>query len=342
MQCPNCEFNNMPGATDCGRCGSTLRANALTIDVHPPRAAANVKFWRRFFPARLAYRFRDEARLLRRDAGRSVRRSGFNAPPPGVLGRMIVPGWALLHVSNGECGWLYLAGCSALWVLSLVMFGSVLGNLALGLAFGLHAGSCLSVLRRGGNTTTGARLGMMAMIAAGLLVALYLPAGYLVSRVATPLRLDETGAPFANGDVLIMNPNAYSLSRPQPGDIVLHRRPLRQMRNFPGGIPYMIVEGEGVDRVLAGPGDKARWDRGQLWVNERESPLQPLNPNRCPGPMSWSVPEEHYLILPSTSVALDGRVPANILEQIAIVAASDISGKVYFRTQPLSRWGRIR
>jgi multidrug transporter EmrE-like cation transporter len=341
MRCPTCDFNNMPGAAACGRCGSSLQANALAIDVHPPRASANARFWRGLFPSRLAYRLRDEARQIRSSAGQSVQRSGFTVPPLGVFLRMLIPGWALLHESQHERGWVFFIPGLALWFMSLATLGSALGNLCLGLAFGLHVGSCLSVMRRAGATTFGARLGLTAMIAAGLLVALYLPAGILIASVAHPLHLNLAGEPLAPGDVLIANPRAFLRSAPQPGDVVIHRRSFRQFRAHPGAEPYWVAEGEIIDRVLAGPGDTARWDQGRLWVNDRESPHKPLNARRWPGPMKWSIPAGHYLILPSTSVAINAQVPLSILEQIGIVPAADIQGRVYFRTAPLSRWGRI-
>ena len=39
MQCPSCQFENMPGSGRCARCGGFLALATAAIDVHPPRAA---------------------------------------------------------------------------------------------------------------------------------------------------------------------------------------------------------------------------------------------------------------------------------------------------------------
>jgi hypothetical protein len=104
----------------------------------------------------------------------------------------------------------------------------------------------------------------------------------------------------------------------------------------------LIAEGEIIDRVLAGPGDQARWEDGRLWVNGRPSDLLPLNPARITGPLKWSIPQGHYLILPSASVAINANMPTELWQHVAVISGNDIIGRVYFRSSPLSRWGFIR
>ena len=55
MQCPNCQFENMPGSEICPRCGSTLRLSAAVMSLHPPRAQPWAKAVRRAFPFGRAY-----------------------------------------------------------------------------------------------------------------------------------------------------------------------------------------------------------------------------------------------------------------------------------------------
>ena len=60
MQCPNCQFQNMPGANACVRCGTSMQLRAEAIDVHPPRARPLVLHLRRWIPwRRLYYPVRD-------------------------------------------------------------------------------------------------------------------------------------------------------------------------------------------------------------------------------------------------------------------------------------------
>src|SRR5262245_39883296 len=147
MQCPSCDFYNMPGAAVCGRCGSTLAANTLTIDVHPPRATARAKRLRRLLPAPLAYRFRDEFRQVAQQSRRAAGDWGFAPAPPGTVPRMVAPGWALMHVGETTRGRYFLGAWLVLIVLALAFYGTGFGSLCLGLAFGAHVGSGLSVLR---------------------------------------------------------------------------------------------------------------------------------------------------------------------------------------------------
>jgi len=94
--------------------------------------------------------------------------------------------------------------------------------------------------------------------------------------------------------------------------------------------------------VLAMPGDHVRWDNGQLWVNNQLTELSPLNPARIPPGIEWNVPADHYLILPSTGAAIPTDAPITIWQEVGLIPFSAIRGRVYFRTSPLSRWGRIR
>lgn len=325
MQCPNCEFNNMPGSTDCGRCGSTLQANALTIDVHPPRAAASSKFWRRFFPGRVAYRLRDEVRHVRREVGRSVDRVGFTRPTAGAVWRMIIPGWALLHVGERRTGLAFLYGWALLILLTFLFYGSVFGNLCLGLAFGAHVGSCLAVFRRGGHSELSARIAMTLMSAAAIL-ALYVPIGMAITRVARPLWFNYNAGPFQPGDVLILNTLAYTGSLPQSGELVFYR----------------LTGVEMVDRVLGVPGDVVKWDRRTLTVNGIASEHRPLNPDRVPDGIEWTVPPGFVLVLPTLNVQANYEMARELWRGMGLVRVEDIEGKIYFRTQPFSRWGRIR
>jgi signal peptidase I len=183
-----------------------------------------------------------------------------------------------------------------------------------------------------------------AIVCGLLLFALvYLPAGWVVSRWATPLTLDYAAAPFAPGDVLLLNPRAYGeATPPRPGDVVMYHQAFRQARAPANGPAYVIAEGDVIDRVLAGPGDTVRWEKGGVWINGQESPHLPLNPRRPPDGLKWTVPAHNYVILPTTSVAINPNITAEMWQQVSLIPESEIRGRVYFRTQPLSRWGRIR
>src|SRR5947209_1648139 len=97
MQCPNCQFENMPGTAGCARCGTSLRLAALAISVHPPRAKVWQKRTRRMLPG-YGFTYR-----LRRGLGNVVKRLDAIAHPQGTvlestsLFMLVVPGWPQFH-----------------------------------------------------------------------------------------------------------------------------------------------------------------------------------------------------------------------------------------------------
>jgi hypothetical protein len=168
----------MPGIEVCGRCGSPLGLRTLAIDVHPPRAAPRTKQWRRrWSPFRSLY-------YKAREAGRSrwfenLEAAVIHGLPMGILIRMILPGWAHIHLGRRTRGLLFLLPWSGLLALSLLFiyltlnsvpipqygggvtlrtFGNMreglsLGGMFLGLAFSVHFASCLSLARLQGMQT---------------------------------------------------------------------------------------------------------------------------------------------------------------------------------------------
>lgn len=339
MQCPSCKFNNMPGTTHCGRCASILDANTIAIDVHPPRASASAKRMRKVVRGLSINRVGDTAQCLRGELAESLHRRGFQHPPLPAVPRMIVPGWALIHVGERIRGWAFFGLAAIMVCLGFLFLGSVFGNVCLGIAFGVHVGSCVSFLRQGGfGQRDAASLGLIVVVG---LLALYVPAGWLISQFATPITMNIAATPFAHNDVLLLNQRAFAVTPPRPGDIVLHHVTARQLR-LPGPIPYFVREGQTIDRILANGGDEVRWENSKLWVNNRETDLQPLNPSRLPDKLTWNVPAEHVLIVPTASVAIQYPPPPEFWQQLSYVPVNNVVGRVYFRTYPPSRWGRIR
>ena len=187
MQCSNCQFQNIPGVQTCGRCGASLQLASSAIDVHPPRAGRIAKRWRRWFPIiRYWNRFR-AANVLS-----TIRISGWPADlqTPGVLFRMIVPGWAQRCIGRtGRARWMF--GCYLGLMLSGLLFiGTALGWLLLGLALSLHAASCLDIVA---TTSVDFRQRLIYTGAAMLLLTtiVYYPAGQLLALVATPQQLQR-------------------------------------------------------------------------------------------------------------------------------------------------------
>src|SRR5690349_19427402 len=128
MQCPSCRFENMPGLETCGRCGTSLVLAAAAIGVHPPRASRAAKRVRRAVPRRLLYRARDAAvEAQRAITGSIVEDSRIPLPEPGILPRLIVPGWAHFHTGQRIRGWCFLGAYLPLLLLALTRWGTGLG-----------------------------------------------------------------------------------------------------------------------------------------------------------------------------------------------------------------------
>jgi signal peptidase I len=339
MQCTSCQFQNMPGVETCGRCGAVLRLVSTAVDVHPPRAGRRRKHWRRGFPLhRLSYGLRDS---LLGHLERWLGAFDLQRPSPGVFLRMVVPGWPQVYAGRRRLGWAMLGSYLALLLAGLVFVGTLLGSLLLGLALSVHASSVLDVIIPCTRDWR-LRIGCAAVCFLALALVVYLPAGWSITRVAAPRRITEMQAPLQAGDVFIYNQSAYFWSPPKPGDVVLYEFPHFRLNARRGGqaVVYQL-QGERIDRVLAGPGQEVACAGGKLLVNGRPAPWLPLNPEALPENLTLTVPADHYFVLPST----DTMLPASnlrLLRRAGVVRAENVLGKVYLRSQPLWRFWVVR
>lgn len=332
MQCPSCQFENMPGVTACGRCGSSLRLATLTIDVHPPRARAWRKRLRRLTPApRIAASARDMI-----EPGWTIMHGAVRIiiPPWPALWRLVVPGWAQLHLGQKQAGRIFLGLYAGLMVLSILTLGTLWTGLALGAAISVHISAVLNLIVQtpGGLSS---RLISAALASAVIALIVYVPAGLVLDRIASLQTVTSDVAPFKRGDVVAVNRLAYWRSPPACGDVVFYRLHLQSIRGLPAGIN--IANGTGVDRVLAGPRAKIQWDGRVLHVDGEQSTWQPLNTERMPGQLAAEVPDGYYLILPSTVSYSGHNVPANVWQALCLVPEANIEGAVYMRVGPVYR-----
>ena len=189
-----------------------------------------------------------------------------------------------------------------------------------------------------------------------------------------PFSANQTGSSpgWCSGDVILYNRSAYYWSTPQVGDVVMYEIPDVRIsgQTAQGQNAIYEVVGRRIDRIVAGPGQQVLWKDRQLWVDGQPSSWLPLNPERLPEQLtftvaggSFTVPEGRYLILPSTDPQDLGLIaqpdggrfaalptaqrvtlwisPAD-WQQISVVPASSLVGTVYLRSQPLWRLWRIR
>lgn len=343
MQCASCRFENMPGVGACGRCGSPLALGTLAVDVHPPRAAPWAKRLRRWLPIHPAlYGARDAGRALVRESGlRETLRMELPGTFAGLFGRALVPGWPQFYLGQPLLGRAFLGSYLTLLLLSLLLYGTTLGSLLLGLVFSVHVASCVSVLRLGGIQGAAFWVGVVVVFLL-LSLGVYAPAGWLVNRAASPAELRFNAPPFEYGDVVLYSPGYYWFRAPRPGDVVLYDQ---QGGNFPLNPPQhgyiRVAQGQRIDRILAGPGDRVLWEKGELTVNGQPSPLQPLNPATLVPRLALDIPPGHYLILPTAGPGLPAALTADNWRGLTVVPLASIHGRVFLRSYPFTRIQRI-
>jgi hypothetical protein len=187
----------------------------------------------------------------------------------------------------------------------------------------------------------GARVASFIACTACLALVLYLPVGWLVTRVAVPRVIARDVPPFAAGDVIIHSPVWSTRTRYAAGTVVVYRPP--RVTLTPQGHTVYVVDGERIDRILAVEGESAVWEAGRLLVNGEASPWRPLNPDGCPMTFRFTVPEGYYLIVPS-SLRSELMVHPDDAQwkRLCVVPVETVIGHVYLRQQPLSRFGWIR
>ena len=337
MQCANCRFENMPGLEMCGRCGASLRLAALAIDVHPPRASAWAKRSRRVLPpGRLGVR-----RSLGAIAQGLIGLRIADVPAVPVLLRMVISGWPQAHLGHDRRGRWFLGAYLGCLVPGLLMAGSPLGSILLGLAVATHLSSVLDIVLAGAAESRAARAILCCGVVAGVV---YIPVGWLASQVASPRRLLQPIGPFARGDVVLVNSGIYRWRQPAPGDVVLYevvpfRIPGRTVR---GQNAVLAVEGERIERILAGAGQTLEIKDGELTIDGQKVAYSALNPTALPAKLKVEVPENSYLILPTTSLAGHFDLQPSDWHALSVVPADEVIGKVWLRHHPFWRFWWIR
>ena len=106
---------------------------------------------------------------------------------------------------------------------------------------------------------------------------------------------------------------------------------------------YVRLEGERIDRILAGPGDDVLWKNGQLLVNGKPAPLRPIGDlAHLPTELHLKIPDDQYCIIPSTTIGLTAADGLSEWTASSHIPASSIRGRVYARTYPLGRFRVFR
>jgi len=346
MQCASCHFENMPGVPNCGRCGAVLNLASMPVEVHPPRARRWIKPWRRYI-----YFF---TRRRRMPGGYGVgwgdgvhehlAHLARNKIPWRIVLRMAVPGWPQLYLGRKLQGRIFFWGYLACMPLGLLYAGTNIGSLLMGLAMSLHAASVADIVISHSNERESRLLYSIACLSLVGFV-LYLPAYRLITRVAVPQQFMMDSPPFQAGDVIIYNPSAYRHSEPQIGDLVCHLLPNNRVNALDRTGHHVIYDFTGqviVGRIVAGPGQEIVFEKGQLTVNGKPSPWSQLFAENYQEELSATLPADGYFVLTNIPRTVNNPIPVNLRVRFSFAPRESIIGRVYFRTQPLSRFGAIR
>jgi type IV secretory pathway protease TraF len=326
----------MPGSARCARCGASLALATAAVDVHPPRAGRLSRHMPRLWGLKRAWS------NLYQSAGRpfSVITQRFEDTDfdLSTMVRLIVPGWAHWHRGNWERGLIFFVAFFSLLLPAIVLLGTGWGSLLLGLAFGMHVAASVDAMV-GRFADFGDRLGFTLVCALALLAVIYLPAGFLISRVATPIQITQWISGFSRGDVLWYNRSAVI----EPGDLVCYRVPQTTVHGrLPDGhaVNY-VFENLWVNRVVAVAGQTLTRRDGQLLVDGQASPWQGPVELDIDGERSFEVPAGHVLIPPGGLVPEGAGLNAGAWRRLSLVPRSEVLGRVYFRSLPIWRMSPI-
>lgn len=337
MECPNCNFQNVPGLLGCARCQSVLDFSSVSID--PPRAAdAALPLPVRDAMARAGIAFRDSYSSVRREA-RTVLNPDINW---GSLVRSVIPGWGHYRLGYRKFAWMFLGVWLTLLVLTLLLQGGEGGWPVYFMLVGWH-GLVISlilakplqhqpVLRR-------ACVGLLAYLF--LNFCLYLPAGWLITGVFVPFT--ATGISNSNtlrdGDTVIHSgrwnrPDAFT-----PGDLVVYEiRPVIVAGAY-------IRGGMGIDRIVAGPGDSVSYSGSTFSVNQFQidASRAPLRHLPWVRPFTVTLSADEYFVAPSLFNAQGQQTPnfGDAFVRASVVHTDQITGKVLWRSRPWSRFGSL-
>jgi hypothetical protein len=314
------------------------------VAIEPPRAGRWMKQVRPWLqPFRLSYyRIRDTLTGgLPQFYAEFVRSIDTPSLTPGLMGRMCVPGWTHFYLGHGVRGAVFLAVYLPIMAYALASIGSTQGSIALGIAFGVHAASLVDLLTNSEQSLRERVLVIPLLILVSLFAG-YSTIGSAISQVASTRALIRAAGPFERGDVLIYNRWAYTVGTPEPGDVVVYRVP-----NRPNGIripsagtreaTFLRLNGERIDRILAGPNSTLQLQDGKLLINGQSSGYLPLDVSRLPLSLTLSIPENHYAILLTTDAYMGADTPATAWQQFCVVPSENIVGRVYLRNYPFSR-----
>ncbi len=331
MQCPSCQFENMPGSSLCARCAATLTFQTDEIDVNPPRASS----FERRLPSRLIASVRLSMASIRTVLGKIV---GLYRPSAHFEGQLTeylslaIPGLHQIQRGEPQRGKIMLAVYLTLLLLTLVLAGTRVGSLFLGILFAWHVVSAVDALVRDFDQPID-RLRFTATIGILVLALVYLPSLWLIQRFAVPLNIGISTRYFNAGDVVWYS----QFANPDVGDLVLYDVPTTGLagRRNQYNVQYRVA-GLRINRLVATAGQTLRIEDGKLLVDGDISPWQPAVNLHLAAGQEVIVRPNHVFILPEDMVP-GQTINAQFSQRLGMIPANNVRGALFARTFPPTR-----
>jgi hypothetical protein len=227
-------------------------------------------------------------------------------------------------------------------LLSVALIGTPAGAIWLGIALAIHAASIIDLLIAA-DPPRFERCVLVPAWTAGILAGFYVPIIFLITSQIVVRGMVQPAGVLSRGDVIWFRRVAADAPNLQPGDIVLYdagreRIPL-------AGHRALVVGGDHIDRIIAGPGSRVQWSQGQFLVDGQPTRWKPLVDVAIPQGWMVIVPANSYCIVPSTFQPPDmANFPTQIghlWARLAVVPAERITGRAWICSYPPAHWARL-
>lgn len=328
MQCPSCQFENMPGSALCARCRTSLKLADADIDVHPPRAhrsALRIPGWARIKIA--------TSELLSDQIDHSIEFLSYGGTLQfnrHMIVRWLIPGWPQLTFNRPFRARFFFCGYCFFLIFGILLMGTHLGSWMIGMAFALHFGSIADAVFTTKSTML-ERIGAGSLLGLCLFLLLYLPVGWGISRFVRPQTMVNNIGSFRAGDIVWI----WRDAEPAPGEYLHYVNSSTVINNV---VPQYRINDSGVSLVLAGPGQDVSIENGLLLIDGKSCSV-PINAQFARGKkITFKVPVNSWFIDPT------GRIPVpNVLiteqniQQVCLIQSANIRGQVIYRSYPFSR-----
>ena len=353
MQCRRCEFENLPDAPRCLRCGAALVVPP-DFPVEPPRAGARV----------IAYGVERRVRTVFGSIGRvcgaivgALRIRGDDALTPSVnaVGEIlhslvisIIPGLPQWRAGRKTTGRILFYG----WLVLLAL--SIPFPWPLGLAVAVHVFSIADVYFTTYKVSTFKRLVIPLILFAVMWFLVYMPISALLGRFA--FRLWVPAGAISGRNVSARQYLVYFArgGRPRTGQLVEYFQPaMMNAQAAPGDNEHVYVQVQGglsLGYVAAEAGDTVSFEKSALLGNGAPlsvlrdgSPLASLKWPSALNGMSISVPPSSAFVVP-LDVRPFARVPdaptmRRVVVNTCLVDTRAVAARACFVVRPVDQVG---